>query len=117
MENINFKDKNNLLDKVRKEWDSEEWIKEFYEFLQGKKIDGIQTPSHCTPKLTEKKAYTVIWYLQEHLRILPSNIERCNNCGELFDSDGEGIYWETKGNHYCGGCDHLVPENYDRGKN
>jgi len=116
MDKINFKDENHLSDENRKEWNTEDWIKEFYQFLQGKNVDGIQTSKHDTPKLTEKKAYTVIWYLQEHLRILPSNIERCNNCGELFDSNLGGTYWEAKGNHYCSGCNYLVPENYDRGK-
>jgi len=116
MEEIKFKDENHLFDTLRKKWDTEQWLDEFYEFLQGNEVEGVSTPKHCTPKLTEKKAYTIIWYLQEHMRILPSNIERCNNCGQLFDSDSGGIYWETKGNHYCSGCDYLVPENYDKGK-
>ncbi len=50
------------------------------------------------------------------MRVLPDNIEKCDNCKELFDSNSEGIYWETKGKHYCGGCCDLVPYNYDRGK-
>jgi len=113
---IKFQDKNNESDKKRKDWNDLEWIDEFYHFLQGEMPDGMQCGNGRTPKLSEKKAFTIIWYLQEHMRILPDNIKRCDSCGELFDDWSEGIYWETKGKHYCGACEHLVPENYDRGK-
>jgi len=89
------------------------WVNEFYEFLQGNCPDCIKLTSHNQPKLTEKKSFAIIWYLQEHMRILPDHIERCDICGELFDTWQEGIHWESKGRHYCGGCDYLVPENYD----
>lgn len=116
MENINFKDTNHLSDKLRKDWNAKDWIDEFYTFLQGNEVEGVSTSKHCTPKLNEKKAYMIIWYLQEHLRVLPSSIERCDTCGTLYDGDSEGIYWESKGKFFCGGCDYLVPENYDKGK-
>lgn len=93
-----------------------EWVREFYLFLQGELPDSIRLSNRHKPKLSAKKAFAVIWYLQEHFSILPDSIEVCWNCGYLFDSDAEGLYWETKGRHYCCGCSHLVPENYDRGK-
>lgn len=92
------------------------WVEEFYLFLQGELPDSISLGSRCKPKLTAKKAFAIIWYLQEHFPILPDTIEVCWNCGALFDSNNEGLYWETKGRHYCSGCSDLVPENYDRGK-
>lgn len=95
-------------------WDDLEWIEEFYKWLQGEKAET--TVSGFKPKLTAKKAFNIIWYLQEVLSILPSNIEKCDICDELYDGDSEGIYWETKGKFYCSGCDHLVPEKYDMGK-
>ena len=113
---INFQDNNHESDEVRKDWSHTEWVDEFYRFLQGECPEGITVGIQRQPKLTQKKAFTIIWYLQEHLRILPDNIERCDNCGELFDTHSDGIYWESKGKHFCGGCQHLVPENYDRGK-
>lgn len=113
---INFQDNNHLSDEIRKGWTHTEWINEFYEFLQGKQLEGMTVGVQRQPRLTQKKAFTIIWYLQEHLRVLPDHVERCNNCGELFDTHSDGIYWESKGKHYCGGCTHLVPENYDRGK-
>ena len=94
-----------------------DWLKEFYEFLQGKAIpEGMSIARGHRPKMTAKKANTIIWYLQEHFSVFPDMIEKCDVCDELFDSGSEGIYWETKGKHYCGGCDHIVPYNYDKGK-
>lgn len=92
-------------------------INEFYRFLTGEEMpDTISVNLGRKPKMSEKKAFVIIWYLQEHLSIFPDHIERCDTCGGLFDTNSEGIYWETKGKHYCGGCDYLVPQNYDRGK-
>lgn len=91
-----------------------EWLEEFYEFLMGNKIpEGISITRGHIPKMTTKKAMTIIWYLQEHLSVLPDNIEKCSVCDSLYDTNATGIYWESKGKHYCGGCDHLVPQNYD----
>jgi len=89
-----------------------EKIDEFYKFLTGEVVPkNIHLSKHATPKMTEKKAFAVIWFLQEHLRILPENIEKCSECGDLYDSNCEGVYWEKKGKNFCGACDHLVPEN------
>jgi len=94
-----------------------ELVEEFYEFLQGKIPESIISTRGYSPKMTQKKAFTIIWYLQEHFSILPDSIERCDNCGGLYDANSEGLYWETKAKHYCGGCSDLVPENYDKGRN
>lgn len=94
-----------------------EKINEFYRFLTGEKMP--ETISLCrghAPKMSEKKAFAIIWYLQEHLSIFPDTIEKCSVCGELYDTGSEGIYWETKGRFYCGGCCDVVPYNYDRGR-
>lgn len=92
-------------------------LNEFYEFLQGKSMpDGIKIGRGHKPKMSAKKAFSIIWYLQEHLSVFPAQIEQCSVCGDLYDSYSSGIYWETKGKHFCGACDHLVPYNYDKGK-
>jgi len=91
-------------------------INELYRFLTGEEMpETISIGRGSKPKMSEKKAFTIIWYLQEHLSILPDNIERCDICGNLYNQSSEGIYWETKGKNYCGYCDYLVPQNYDRG--
>lgn len=93
-----------------------EWIEEFYYFLQGEMPEGMHLGKGYKPKMTSKKAFAIIWYLQEHFSILPDHIEKCDSCDCLYDGWSEGLYWETKVKHYCGACEHIVPENYDRGK-
>lgn len=94
-----------------------DFITEFYDFLKGSSIpEGMSIARGHRPKMSAKKASTIIWFLQEQFSILPDHIEQCDVCESFFDSWSSGIYWETKGKHYCGGCDHLVPMNYDRGK-
>jgi hypothetical protein len=90
-----------------------EKIDEFYEFLQGDIPESIRLRRGHKPKLTSKQAWSVIWYLQEHLSIFPEHIEKCSNCGQVYDCYTEGIYWQSKGKFFCSACDHLVPENYD----
>jgi len=100
----------------KREWEDIEWIEEFYEFLQGEIPEAIHLRRGYKPKLSQKKAFSIIYYLQEHFPIIPDHIEQCSNCGSLFDDWSEGVYWETKGKHFCGGCVEHVPENYDRSK-
>lgn len=88
----------------KREWLDLEWIEEFYRFLQGAIPESVSIAPHNRPKMTKKQAFTVIWYLQEHFPLLPDNIEQCFECKELFDTHCSGLYWETKGRHYCDGC-------------
>jgi len=112
---IKFQDENHLSSN-KKDWTDLQWLNEFYKFLQGELPEGMRLQKGHKPNMSEKKAFTIVWYLQEHIRILPDNIERCDICGDLYDSNSEGIHWETKGKFYCGCCSDLVPENYDRGR-
>jgi len=93
-----------------------ELVTEFYNFLQGVVPENISIGNGHKPKMSEKKAYSIIWYLQEHFSILPDNIEQCSVCKSLYDHNSEGIHWATKGKNFCGACDYLVPYNYDRGR-
>lgn len=61
----------------------------FYEWLQGKNCpDGIHFGEKLN--LSEEQAFSVIYFLQEYLEILPDNYERCRKCGCIFDMDYEG---------------------------
>jgi len=80
-----------------------EQVVEFQEFLMGKRL-GLQLRPSGQPKLTQKNANRVIWYLQEVLRILPDNYEMCDECGELYDSDCCGYVGDDDLN-YCDNCD------------
>lgn len=78
----------------------------FYEFLQGRDESGIKWGNKKgLPRLSAEQAFQVIYYLQEHLRVLPDSIERCNICGELFDYENEGFHDnEGTGKFYCDNC-------------
>lgn len=66
-----------------------ERIEELYEFLQGNVPEGMHMK--CPPRLSKRKAFRIIYFLQEHMGLLPDNIERCISCDELFDTHNEGI--------------------------
>ncbi len=88
---------------------------ELYEYLKGESSPGqFRLSKAGRPKLTPRKAFQIIYILQEHFRIIPDTYEQCWSCKELFDCSG--LYWESKATHYCNSCSYQVPENYDRGK-
>lgn len=99
-----------------RDWTTLEWVQEFYDFLQGEIPENMHLVRGHAPKMSPKKAMAIVWYLQEHMPVIPDTIERCDCCGELFDSYNSGLYWESKGKNFCDGCSYLVPQNYDRGK-
>jgi len=81
-------------------------INEFYRFLTNEEVpDNITLSNHYTPKMTEKKAFAIIWYLQEYLSVFPDDIERCFNCGNLFCTGNSGTYCEKKKKHFCDACE------------
>ena len=73
---------------------------ELYAFLQGTCPKGIYVKH--PPRLTKRKAYAVIWFLQEYLGILPDHYEQCCGCGELFDDCSEGGSYRDR--CYCDAC-------------
>jgi hypothetical protein len=91
-----------------------EWCEELYQWLQGEPIEG-QIPNGFKPKLTPNSAFRVIWFLQEHLRVIPDNIERCQNCNDLYDTYSEGTHIENSYknmNFFCGCCMDIIPEKH-----
>lgn len=81
-----------------------EWINEFYRFLQGETPEGMSLGYGSKLKLTKRKAFAIIWYLQEHFCLLPDHIEQCSDCGELYDSHSSGYHSEKRAKFYCEGC-------------
>ena len=49
----------------------------------------------------EQKAFEVIWYLQERMKLIPSKYEICQSCGCIYNSDIEG-YWDEQEGGFCG---------------
>lgn len=82
-------------------------IVDLQSFLMGHpaKRHGLQMSATCQPKLTQLKANTVIWYLQEVLRVIPDKYEMCDECGEVYDKDGSGHLGTKQKGTYCDDCD------------
>ena len=85
-----------------------EETQELYDLLIGRSIpDGFHLGK--PPKLSAKKAFTVIYMLQERYHVIPDHFEQCRECGQIFDNWSEGTYSEKAGEHWCGSCDYLAP--------
>lgn len=77
-----------------------EQVQELMDFLMGKKIPEGWEMSH-PPKLSHNKAFRVIYFLQEHLGIIPDTFEKCDVCHKIYDTWSEG---------YVLGEDHTLKE-------
>lgn len=55
--------------------------------------DGYIMPDQ--PKLTPRQAFSVVWFLQERLGIIPDTYEMCQICEELYDSEHGGCWLDT----------------------
>lgn len=65
-----------------------ELVQEFHSWLQGKSCPTDIEFVHSL-NLTPEEAFSVIYYLQEELGILPDNYEMCRECKDIYDSDNE----------------------------
>lgn len=64
-------------------------VQKFYEWLQGgNNPERIDFKTKL--KLTAEEAFSVIYYLQEELGILPDCYEQCRECKCMYDSYNEG---------------------------
>jgi hypothetical protein len=61
-----------------------------YQFLQGHPPDVLRLSEGHQPALTAAQAFSVLYYLQEILAILPDKYERCEACDFLFDREAGG---------------------------
>ena len=85
-----------------------EKIDELYNYLQGVRPKNLSGNSPV-PKLSGKKAFEIIWFLQEITECLPQKYERCSTCGKIYDSETEGFYSELNAGHYCDYCRDYAP--------
>jgi len=81
--------KEQFVDMARESITLEE-VEKLYRFLQGEIPKGFDIKA--MPNLSPDQAFSVIYYLQEGLRILPDKYEKCcvDGCNTLYDSDSEG---------------------------
>lgn len=60
-------------------------VGDFVEMLTGKSLpEDMVMPDQ--PHLTRRQAFSVVWYLQVHLSIIPDHYEMCDICKSLFDT-------------------------------
>ena len=80
---------------------------ELFDFLQGKVPDRCHLAESEMPTLTADQAWTVVWYLGNLYWQVPDYIERCDVCGDLFDSNSEGTCLDYGDAPYdfCGACE------------
>lgn len=88
------------------ELDDLENSEELFEFLQGNIPSGYHLAAESIPRLTPEQAWTVIWYLQNKYWQVPDHIERCDICGNLYDSwrEGETLDFGKPPHFVCDGC-------------
>ncbi len=84
-----------------------ERTEELFAFLQGVVPDGYQIPDTKVPQLNEEQAWTVIWYLGNLYWRVTDHVERCDVCGDLYDSESEGTCFDSGGPpyHFCDACE------------
>ena len=87
---------------------------ELFAFLQGKVPESCRITRKNVPNLTADQAWTVIWYLGNEYWEVPDYIERCDICGDLYDSNdsGECLDFGKSPYFFCGGC--LHSQEYER---
>ena len=86
--------------------DELERVEELFAFLQGQMPDDTHVAKSHRPKLSADQAWTVIWYLGNEYWQVPDYIERCDLCGELFNSEAGGacLDYGKAPYHFCDNC-------------
>jgi hypothetical protein len=67
-----------------------ESVEELMAMLTGGELPSGMVMRH-QPHLDQQEAFSVIWFLQEHLRVLPDHFEQCSVCHGLFDTHCGGF--------------------------
>lgn len=65
-----------------------EWAKDVYDYL-------------VSIGIGKKRAFSIIYFLQERFPVIPDHIEQCSICGELYDTYSQGHHSELTGKFYC----------------
>lgn len=93
---------------------TEDQMQKLFKYLTGES-DDVETQLELTPK----QAFGLIYFMQEHLEILPQNYELCESCECLINVDYGGCFADDdaiesdfhfrpevieKGGFYCDSC-------------
>lgn len=71
-----------------------EQVEQFMNLLTGTWLPENWTPDNV-PKMTPREAFTVVYYMQEFLHVLPDHYEQCNICSEMYDTEWGGFTIDT----------------------
>lgn len=84
---------------------SVEKVEELFNFLAyGTLPEGVSL-CHKPVKMGPKRAFSIIWFLQEVTGALESKFERCERCDSIYDREREGMSLEKgRPNFICGNC-------------
>ena len=90
-------------------------IEEFQTFLTGGELPGGVSMDRGRPKVTQRVAQNIIWYLQEVMHCgCPDSIECCNECGSVFDRNSSSGQWCAPcGKMRCESCATYADMNDD----
>lgn len=77
-----------------------------YALLQGKTPEGCKIPKKEMPKLTPAQAWTVIWWLGNQYWKVTDHIEKCEVCGDLYDTHcgGDMLDFGKAPYFFCDSC-------------
>jgi hypothetical protein len=94
-----------------------EQVEDLVTMLTGGDTGGVHLAHQ--PALTREQAFSVLYYLQEVLFLVPNHYEMCAKCKLLYDSgNGGGVRQEdnallcgdcAQGYDMCESCGELVP--------
>lgn len=105
---------------MREERDDLETTEDLFSLLQGTLPKGYEIPDDHIPKLSADQAWTVIWYLQGLYWQPGDAIDRCEVCGDLYDSgcEGDSLDYGEPPYHFCVPCmaSEAYTEKEQRGK-
>lgn len=73
-------------------------VRDLLKMLTGDKLPpGMKLDRQ--PNLSSQEAFSVIWFLQEHLGVLPTNYEMCDACNTIYDEHKGGFYLDVDSYH------------------
>jgi hypothetical protein len=80
--------------------------RELFDFLRGNVPEGYEIDAGHVPKLTADQAATVIWFLGNMYWKVTDHVERCDVCGEWYNTwcEGECVDCPPAPYFFCGNC-------------
>jgi hypothetical protein len=89
-------------------------VERLFAFLQGELPEGCKIAKSHLPKLTPDQAWTVIWHLGNLFWQVPDHIDRCDVCGNPYDTwrSGDCLDYGKGPYSFCDSC--INSEEYVR---